>query len=95
VCLRLLDVDPALGRGGQYVRGRRVRARTMRRHERRCSRMVTGTPPRPTAALLAEGFADVRVLDRTAADAVASLRFARREGRIYEEPAPASLLEVE
>jgi hypothetical protein len=27
------------------------------------------------AALLAEGFADVRVLDRAAADAVAALRF--------------------
>jgi hypothetical protein len=94
VCLLLLDVDPGLARGGQHARGRRVRAGTMRRHERRWSRMVTGTPPRPTAALLAEGFADVRVLDRTAADAVASLRFARREGRTDEEPAPTSLLEV-
>jgi hypothetical protein len=37
--------------------------------------MVAGTPPRPVPALTAEGFADVRVLDRAAADAVAHLRF--------------------
>jgi predicted kinase len=76
VCLLLLDVDPAVARGGQEARGRRVRARAMRRHERRWARMVTGTPPRPAPALLDEGFADVRVLDRPGADAIAGLRFA-------------------
>jgi predicted kinase len=75
VCLVLLDVDPAAARGGQEARGRRVRARAMRRHERRWAGMVAGTPPRPVPALTAEGFADVRVLDRAAADAVARLRF--------------------
>jgi hypothetical protein len=75
VCLVLLDVDPAVARGGQVARGRRVRARAMRRHERRWGRLVGGTPPRPRPALLGEGFADVRVLDRPAADAVAALRF--------------------
>jgi predicted kinase len=77
VCLLLLDVDPAVARGGQDARGRRVRTRAMRRHERRWARMVTGPPPRPLPALCAEGFTDVRVLDRRAADVVAGLRFAR------------------
>jgi hypothetical protein len=49
----------------------------MRRHERRWARLVGGTPPRPLRALLDEGFAEVRVLDRPAADAVAALRFGR------------------
>src|SRR5919206_1597700 len=77
VCLVLLDVDPAVARGGQAARGRRVRRRAMRPHERRWARLVGGTPPRPLPALLDEGFADVRVLDRPAADAVAALRFGR------------------
>jgi predicted kinase len=76
VCLLLLDVDPAVARGGQDTRGRRVRAHAMRRHERRWARMVRGTPPRPVPALSGEGFTDIRVLDRAAADAVAGLRFA-------------------
>jgi hypothetical protein len=72
--------DPAVARSGQHARGRRVRARAMRRHERWWSRMVTGTPRRPKPTL-PEGSADVRLLDRTAADAVATLRFAGREHR--------------
>jgi predicted kinase len=76
VCLLLLDVDPAIARCGQDARGRRVRERAMRRHERRWARMVTSAPPRRLPALEAEGFTDVRVLARTAADAVAGLRFA-------------------
>ncbi|HEX2103350.1 MAG TPA: AAA family ATPase [Solirubrobacteraceae bacterium] len=75
VCLLLLDVDPAVARGGQDARGRRVRARAMRRHERRWGRLVEGAPPHPRPGLLAEGFDGVRVLDRRAADAVAALRF--------------------
>jgi predicted kinase len=75
VCLLLLDVEPAVARGGQHARGRRVRARAMRRHERRWAGLVGGDPRRPSPALLAEGFADVRVLDRAAADSVAALRF--------------------
>jgi hypothetical protein len=47
----------------------------MRRHERRWAGLVAGEPPRTSAALLAEGFADVRVLDRVAADSVTALRF--------------------
>ena len=77
VCLVLLDVDPPAARAGQAARGRRVRSRAMRRHERRWARMVDGTPPRALPALLDEGFAEVRVLDRPAADAVAALRFGR------------------
>jgi hypothetical protein len=92
VCLLLLDVDPAVARGGQHARGRRVDARAMRRHERRWARMVTGAPPRPSPALLAEGFTDLRVLDRSAADTVAALRFARarapRKTRPHEAQAP-------
>jgi predicted kinase len=75
VCLLLLEVDPVVARGGQHARGRLVRRRAMRRHERRCADLVTGAPARPSSALLGEGFADVRVLDRAAADAVAALRF--------------------
>ena len=86
VCLLLLDVDPSVARGGQRARGRRVRARAMRRHERRWAALVTGAPPRPAPALLAEGFADVRVLDRAAADAVAALRF----GVAGQRPRPAA-----
>ena len=75
VCLLLLDVDPGLARLGQQVRGRRVRASAMRRHERRWARLVAGRPRGPAPALMAEGFADVRVLDRAAANAVAAVRF--------------------
>jgi predicted kinase len=75
VCLLLLDVDPVVARRGQAARGRRVRPRAMRRHERRWARLVTGAPARPSPSLRAEGFADVRVLDRAAADAIAALRF--------------------
>jgi predicted kinase len=74
VHLLLLDVDPAVARAGRAARGRRVRARSIRRHERRWAGLVCES--RPGAALLEEGFADVRVLDRRAADAVAALRFA-------------------
>jgi predicted kinase len=75
VSLVLIDVDPAVARGGQRARGRRVRARAMRRHERRWAGLVVGEERRPSPALLAEGFADVRVLDRAAADGIAALRF--------------------
>jgi hypothetical protein len=47
----------------------------MRRHERRWAGLVVGEERRPSPALLAEGFADVRVLDRAAADGIAALRF--------------------
>jgi predicted kinase len=73
VHLLLLDVDPAVARAGQSARGRRVRARAMRRHERRWARMVRRR--RPGAALLDEAFTDVRVLDRHAADRIVALRF--------------------
>ena len=85
VYLLLLDVDPEVARAGQEARARRVRARAMRRHERRWTRLVSGTPPRPRAMLLAEGFAHVRVLDRRAANAVEALRF----GRAPEGAGPA------
>jgi predicted kinase len=73
VHLLLLDVDPAVARAGQSARGRRVRARAMRRHERRWARIVRRR--RPCAALLDEAFTDVRVLDRHAADRIVALRF--------------------
>jgi predicted kinase len=78
VFLLLLHVDAELARTGQHARGRRVRPRAMRRHERRWSAMVTGgRPAHASASLLREGFAEVRVLDRSAADHVDRLRFAR------------------
>jgi predicted kinase len=41
VCLLLLHVEGEVARSGQHARGRRVRARAMRRHERRWRRLVT------------------------------------------------------
>jgi predicted kinase len=78
VSLLLLHVDADVARHGQVLRGRRVRARAMRRHERRWRRVVgPGSPPRPSAVALREGFDDVLVLDRAGADAVQRIRFAR------------------
>jgi hypothetical protein len=71
VALIALDVDGHIARGGQAARGRRVRDGAMRTHERRWAAMLAGGP----AALLAEGFARVDVLDRRGADAVGALRF--------------------
>jgi predicted kinase len=79
VCLLLLHVEGEVARSGQHARGRRVRARAMRRHERRWRRLVTPERPvRPAAAVLGEGFDEVLVLDRAGADAVRRMRFGRR-----------------
>jgi predicted kinase len=76
VFLILLHVDPDVARRGQADRGRTVRRRAMRRHARRWGRMVTTGPvARPAPALLAEGYAGIRVLDRPGADAIGAVRF--------------------
>ncbi|MEV6522789.1 AAA family ATPase [Longispora sp. NPDC051575] len=63
-----LDVSAADARAGQYARGRRVRGRSFRRHDR-AWRFPSdgGLPP------VAEGYRSLVVLDRVAADRIAAI----------------------
>jgi predicted kinase len=87
VVLLALDTDAGQARAGQRARERRVRDAVMRRHERHWSELLGADDGRaPGERLRLEGFTRVHVLDRSAADAVTALRFARPTVRIRSWP---------
>ncbi|AEH08637.1 AAA family ATPase [Candidatus Protofrankia datiscae] len=71
VHLILIDTPSADALAGQRARGRSVRSRAFRRHERSWARLRDADP----AALYREGWSSIRVLDRRDARALTAIRF--------------------
>jgi hypothetical protein len=74
--LLALDVPRPVAEAGQRARGRRVRARSMDRHERGFAVLRRALRCEPAVVPMgAEGFASALVLDRLAGDRVRAVRF--------------------
>ncbi|GIG61285.1 ATP-binding protein [Longispora fulva] len=63
-----LDVPAAVARAGQHARGRRVRGRAFRRHDRAWRFPADGGPPP-----VARGYRSLVLLDREATDRIAAI----------------------